>query len=91
MNKITAEAKAMNPEVEARRLIDKYLKVIKERTDVFNAYSDLSFAKECASVCAERNEELIYAMPINNMTFYYRKEKLQYWKEVVEVIKKVVL
>lgn len=76
----------MNAETEANRLIEKYLKVIKERVDVFNAYSDLSFAKECASICAERNEELIYATPISDATFTYRKEQLQYWKQVKDII-----
>lgn len=77
----------MTPEAEAKRLIDKYLKVIRERTDVFNAYSDLSFAKECADICAERCEELIYAIPISDATFLYRKEQLVYWKQVRESIK----
>lgn len=78
----------MNAETEAKRLIDKYLKVIKERVDVFNAYSDILFAKECASICAERNEEMIYATPINDATFTYRKEQLQYWKRVRDIINK---
>lgn len=72
----------MNPEIEAKNLIDKYLKVIKERTDVFNAYSDLSFAKACADICAERSEELVYATPINDVTFVYRKSQLEYWNKV---------
>lgn len=77
----------MTPKAEAKQLIDKYLKVIQERTDVFNAYSDLSFAKECADICAERCEELIYTIPISDATFLYRKEQLSYWKQVRESIK----
>lgn len=77
----------MNPEVEAKRLIDKYLKILKERTDVFNAYSDISFAKECALICAEQCEEQVYVMPIHDNTFSYRKEKLEYWKKVRKQIK----
>jgi hypothetical protein len=76
----------MTPEAEVKRLLDKYLKVLKDRTDVFNAYSDLSFAKECALICAERNEELAYTIPISDATFSYRKEQLKYWEEVKSIL-----
>lgn len=62
----------MKPEAEVKRLIDMFLKVIKDRTDVFNAYTDLSFAKECALICAERSEELVYTM--------------DYWQQVKKII-----
>lgn len=77
----------MTPKDEAKRLINLYLKVIKERTDVFNATSDLSFAKELATICAERCGELIYTVPVTDKTFDYREEGLNYWKQVVELIK----
>lgn len=77
----------MTPEAEAKRLIDKYLKILQERTDVFNAYSDISFAKECADICAERCEELAYTTPVTDVTFSYRKEQLERWKLVRESIK----
>lgn len=72
----------MTPQEEAKRLIDKYMKVIKERTDVWIAYSYLSFAKDCADMCAERCEELAYAIPISDATFSHRKEQLEFWKQV---------
>ena len=78
----------MKAEIEAKRVIDIYLKVIKERTDVFNAYSDLSFAKECANSCVERIQELVYTMPIIEATFTYRKESLEYWNQVRLIINK---
>lgn len=88
-NKIQELAeKESNPaKTEAKRLIDKYLKVIRDRTDVFNAYTDLSFAKECAEICAERCEEPVYVIPINETTFLYRNEKLAFWQKVKIIIK----
>jgi hypothetical protein len=79
----------MTAESEAKRLIESFLKVITERTDVFNAYSDLSFAKECAQICAERNEELAYTIPVSDTTFQYRKEQLEYWQQVKTEIEKL--
>lgn len=77
----------MTTEQESERLIAMYKKVITDRTDVFNAYSDISFAKECAALCAERISEFIYAIPINDKTFSYRKEQLERWKQILSHIK----
>ncbi len=76
----------MTHEQEAKRLIDKYLEVIKQRTDVFNAYSDLSFAKECALICAERCEELAYTIQVTDATLSFRQRTIEYWQNVKNAI-----
>lgn len=78
----------MTPEQEAQRLIDLHKKVIKNRTDVFVAYSYISFAKECAAITVKRIQEFVYAIPINDETFLYREEQLERWQEVLKHIKK---
>ena len=77
----------MTQEQEAQRLIEDHKKVIINRTDCFNAYSDISFAKESAAITAKRVVEFIYAMPIINETFSYRKEQLERWEKILNYIK----
>lgn len=78
----------MTPEQEAKNLIDKYLKIIKESMDVFNAYADLTLAKTCALVVAKRCEEFVYSIPISEETFSYRKQHLEHWKQVIIILSK---
>lgn len=76
----------MTPKEEAKRLIDMYMKVVQETMDIFNAYTDFSFAKECATLCAERCEELAYTIPVND-AFSFRNEQVERWQQVKREIK----
>lgn len=79
----------MTEEAEAKRLYDKYLKVIKKRTDVWIAGSYISFARECATICAERMEEFIRGTPMSEVKSLSRKGQLEHWQAVKKHIETV--